>query len=183
MTKLGTKRIHLVRARGGNVKHRALRLDSGNFAWASEGCTRKVRILDVVYNATSNELVRTKTLVKNAIVVVDATPFRFFYEQHYGIQLGKKKSEDSKDTLKISKKRQWLVDQHKKDSVMDPAVGEEFRSGRLLACISSRPGQCGRCDGYILEGPELGFYLKRLRRKGDAEVAAPAEAVVSEVKA
>lgn len=35
-------------------------------------CTRKTRILDVVYNASNNELVRTKTLVKNAIVVVSA---------------------------------------------------------------------------------------------------------------
>lgn len=38
MTKLGgPKRIHLVRSRGGNTKHRALRLDSGNFSWGSEG--------------------------------------------------------------------------------------------------------------------------------------------------
>jgi len=22
----------------------------------------------------------------------------------------------------------------------------------LLACIASRPGQCGRADGYVLEG-------------------------------
>lgn len=37
MTKLGTTRIHDVRTRGGNVKHRALRLDTGNFSWGSEG--------------------------------------------------------------------------------------------------------------------------------------------------
>lgn len=37
-------------------------------------CTRKTRILDVVYNASNNELVRTKTLVKNAIVVVSLQP-------------------------------------------------------------------------------------------------------------
>lgn len=38
MTKLGgPKRIHLVRCRGGSLKHRALRLDSGNFSWGSEG--------------------------------------------------------------------------------------------------------------------------------------------------
>ena len=36
-------------------------------------CTRKTRILDVIYNASNNELVRTKTLVKNAIVVVSGT--------------------------------------------------------------------------------------------------------------
>lgn len=36
MTKLGPKRIHTVRVRGGNLKFRALRLDSGNFSWGSE---------------------------------------------------------------------------------------------------------------------------------------------------
>lgn len=35
-TKLGSTRIHVVRVRGGNVKHRALRLESGNFSWGSE---------------------------------------------------------------------------------------------------------------------------------------------------
>merc|ERR1712146_461727 len=94
MTKIGAKRIHTVRCRGGNLKHRALRLDTGNFSWGSEVCTRKTRILDVVYNASNNELVRTKTLVKNAIVQVDATPFRQWYEAHYGATLGKKKKKD-----------------------------------------------------------------------------------------
>jgi ribosomal protein eS8 len=47
-TKLGPKRIHTVRVRGGNVKFRALRLESGNFAWGSEHTTKKTRILGVV---------------------------------------------------------------------------------------------------------------------------------------
>lgn len=34
-TKLGASRVHLVRCRGGNTKHRALRLDNGNFSWGS----------------------------------------------------------------------------------------------------------------------------------------------------
>jgi ribosomal protein S8E len=55
------------------------------------GCARKTRIIDVVYNASNNELVRTKTLVKNAILVVDATPFRQWYESHYILPLGRKK--------------------------------------------------------------------------------------------
>ncbi len=54
--------------------------------------TRKTRILGVVYNASNNELVRTNTLVKNCIVQIDATPFRQWYEQHYGIALGKAKA-------------------------------------------------------------------------------------------
>ena len=47
-TKLGPKRIHTVRTRGGNVKYRALRLESGNFAWGSEHVTKKTRIIGVV---------------------------------------------------------------------------------------------------------------------------------------
>jgi len=53
--------------------------------------TKKTRITDVVYNASSNELVRTKTLVKNCIVVIDASPFRLWYEAHYAMPLIKKK--------------------------------------------------------------------------------------------
>jgi len=55
------------------------------------GCTRKTRIIDVVYNASNNELVRTKTLVKNCVVLVDSTPYRQWYESHYALPLGRKK--------------------------------------------------------------------------------------------
>lgn len=73
------------------MKWRALRLDTGNYSWGSEAVTRKTRILDVVYNASNNELVRTQTLVKSAIVQVDAAPFKQWYLQHYGVEIGRKK--------------------------------------------------------------------------------------------
>jgi small subunit ribosomal protein S8e len=73
------------------VKWRALRLDTGNYSWGSEAVTHKTRILDVVYNASNNELVRTQTLVKGAIVQVDAAPFKQWYLQHYGVDVGRKK--------------------------------------------------------------------------------------------
>merc|ERR1712179_300514 len=73
-TKLGPQRIHTVRTRGGNKKYRALRLDTGNFAWGSEGITRKARIIDVVYNASNNEMVRTKTLVKMLLLLLMLHP-------------------------------------------------------------------------------------------------------------
>ena len=96
MTKLtpGDKRVHVVRGRGGNLKFRALRLETGNFSWGSEVCTRKARILDVVYNASNNELVRTNTLVKGCIVSIDAAPFRQWFESYYGSKIG--------DTGKVS---------------------------------------------------------------------------------
>jgi len=170
-TRLGPKRIHLLRVRGGNKKFRALRLDTGNFAWGSEGCARKTRIIDVVYNASNNELVRTKTLVKSAIVVVDGTPFRQWYEAHYAIPLGRKKGaklteqEEEAINKKRSKRAMKKYTDRQKIAKLDLQMEEQFQSGRLLACIASRPGQVGRADGYILEGKELEFYSRKIRAK------------------
>lgn len=130
--------MHPVRTRGGNTKHRALRLDSGNFAWASEGTARKTRIIDVVYNASNNELVRTKTLVKNAIIVIDATPFRQWYESHYILPLGRKRDKkdtsDENDVLTRKRSRSVLAKylQRQKFAKVDAALEEQFSSGRLL---------------------------------------------------
>lgn len=41
------------------------------------------------------------------------------------------------------------------ESKIDPTIEHQFSAGRLYAAISSRPGQSGRADGYILEGREL----------------------------
>lgn len=53
--------IHPVRTRGGNRKFRALRLDSGNFSWGSEGISKKTRVIAVAYHPSNNELVRKYT--------------------------------------------------------------------------------------------------------------------------
>jgi len=49
----------------------------------------------------------------------------------------------------------------------------------LLACISSRPGQCGRADGYVLEGKELEFYQRKMQKKKHAKAAAGAAAAAA----
>lgn len=41
------------------------------------------------------------------------------------------------------------------DAKIDILLEQQFLAGRLYAAISSRPGQSGRADGYILEGKEL----------------------------
>ncbi len=169
MTKLGAKQVRSVRGRGGNFKFRALRVDVGNFTWASEAFSSKTRILDVVYNATNNELVRTKTIVKNSIVQVDATPFKKFYAEHYDVELGKKKQKEAEAAAatEVKKSRHVLATLKKRQAarVIDQHVSEQFAAGRLLACVGSRPGQSGRADGYILEGKELEFYIKKMEKK------------------
>nr|GMC75637.1 40S ribosomal protein S8-like [Ipomoea batatas] len=143
----------------------------------SSNKTEDTGILDVVYNASNNELVRTQTLVKSAIVQVDAVPFKQWYLQHYSVDIGRKKkgpakkeaAEEGETTAaEETKKSNHVVrklEKRQKDRKHDAHLEEQFGAGRLMACISSQPGQCGRADGYILEGKELEFYVKKIQRK------------------
>lgn len=167
-TRIGAKRIHLVRTRGGNRKFRALRIESGNFSWGSEGIARKVRVIVVAYHPSNNELVRTNTLTKAAVVQIDAAPFRQWYEAHYGAALGRRRQvkgaeteEEKKKSNSVAKKQE---DRLKKVGKIEPALERQFEAGRLYAVVSSRPGQSGRVDGYVLEGEELAFYQRAIRR-------------------
>jgi len=165
-TRIGAKRIHLVRTRGGNRKFRGLRLDSGNFAWGSEGITRKCRVIAVAFHPSNNELVRTNTLTKAAVIQVDAAPFRQWYEAHYGQSLGRRRQakgqeEEVKKSKSVESKQQ---ERFTKAGKVEPALERQFEASRLYAVIASRPGQSGRCDGYILEGEELAFYQRAIRR-------------------
>ncbi|KAF2404955.1 40S ribosomal protein S8-B [Trichodelitschia bisporula] len=168
-TRIGAKRIHLVRTRGGNRKFRGLRLDSGNFSWGSEAISRKTRVIGVVYHPSNNELVRTNTLTKSAVVQIDAAPFRQWYEAHYGASLGRRRQaktaegtvEEKKVSKSVEKKHAERLAAHGK---VDAALERQFEAGRLYAVVASRPGQSGRVDGYVLEGEELAFYQRAIRK-------------------
>lgn len=67
---------------------------------------------------------------------------------------GGKLAEESADK-KQSNHVKRILDERKKDAKIDPILEQQFKAGRLLAIITSRPGQSGRADGYILEGKEL----------------------------
>ena len=155
-------RVRKVRVRGGNTKFRALRLHEGNFSWGSETITRHVKILDVIYNATSNEMIRTKTLVKGCVVLIDASPFRDWYYKRYGIALGKKKlAEEKADETAVKAPKSV----HKPAHALEKSFEQQFKVGRLMAKITSRPGQVGRADGQLLEGAELQFYMRKTDKK------------------
>ena len=200
-TRLGPMRVHNVRCRYGLIKRRALKLESGHFNWMSQAVTKTTKILNVVYNASNNDYVRTNTLVKNTIVQIDAAPFRLWFLKFYGKDIAAKdyagslKSVEFKTDKKIVANKeevkgektiaQQITDTQlallnpsktmtkkytKKLEILknikfDDALLEGFQTGKVLACISSRPGQVGRVDGYILEGKELDFYSKKLLNK------------------
>ena len=169
MTKLGEQKVVNVRGRGSGYKYRALKLNEGNFMWVSEGVSRKCKILEVVYNASNNELVRTQTLVKNCIVSVDSTPFKFYwYIKYTDVKVNRlPEFKDPKLKEKLDKKKNLRQKEHPKKEYLDKLnhFFDLLNKGKLYACITSRPGQVGKADGYLLEGKELEFYLKKLEKK------------------
>jgi small subunit ribosomal protein S8e len=116
-----------------------------------------------VFHPSDNEFVRTNTLTKGSIVAIDAVPHRNSYERLYGRSLGRAQFvKPANVSDKVSARWESLAGAGN----IAANLISQFDSGRILACISSRPGQCGRADGYILEGEELDFYLAHLTKKG-----------------
>lgn len=168
-TKLGERKIVSVRGRGGNIKRRALKLNEGNFTWVSERVSRKCKVLEVVYNATNNELVRTQTMVKGAVVSIDPTPFKYYWHIHYEEKKVNRMPEivDPERKKRLEEKREKTKKKHTHGEQLEKLhhFFELLNKGRVLARISSRPGQTGRADGYLLEGKELEFYSKKIEKK------------------
>ena len=107
-------------------------------------------------------------------------PFSMYcrwFETHYHVKVGEKGAEapvsnavvsaDTKQSHRLKNKVAGL----QKSVQVDPKVVEQFQTGKVLACVSSRPGQSGRVDGYILEGAELEFYQRKLALKKTGKAA------------
>lgn len=132
-TRVGKERIRDVRTRGGNIKTRALRLNSGKFKLISADCELESPIEQVVYHPSCNELMRTNTLTKSAVVKISSEPFM-----------------GDLSNCEASQK--------------DPILMKMAEKGFFLAIITSRPGQQGCADGYVLQGEELDFYQSKLKK-------------------
>lgn len=125
--------------------------------------------MEVSFHPSNNELVRTNTLTKSAVVQIDAAPFRQWYEAHYGQTLGRRRQQKAgQETVETEKKSKKLerkqAARFQASGKLESAFEKQFEAGRLLAVVSSRPGQSGRVDGYVLEGEELAFYQRATRK-------------------
>jgi len=107
-------------------------------------------------------------------VQIDAAPFRQWYEAHYGTGLGRRrqakaattggKDEGMKEEKKSKSVERKQAERLAEQGKVEPALERQFEAGRLYAVIASRPGQSGRVDGYVLEGEELAFYQRAIRK-------------------
>merc|ERR1711933_4580 len=154
--------VKLLRVRGGNIKFRALRLNSGNLSWRSEAVTRKTRIFEVTKDSLNR---RSKILVKGTIIKVDAKPFKLWYSSHYGTDLSTTNDKKTRIIVKRSAHLEQKIESRKMSHPLDSNLKTQFAKGKLYARITSRPGQSGRADGYILEGKELDDYFRKSKKK------------------
>ena len=97
---------------------------------------------------------------------IDANPFRQYWEAYYGQSLGRRRQQkqQEEETKKSKSVEEKQAERFKKFGKVEPALERQFEASRLYAVVASRPGQSGRCDGYVLEGEELAFYQRAIRR-------------------
>ena len=122
-------------------KTRALALNQGNFSVASLNLAFKTTLITARHHPSSKELVRSNIITKSTIVEIDAEPLRML--------------------------RDRLIKKNP-NAVIDSRITQQLEAGnRVLACISSRPGQCGRADGIVLEGKMYDFYVKKMSKRSN----------------
>ena len=68
--------------------------------------------------------------------------------KQYSVFLFSQDGEAATEEVKKSNHVLRKLEKQKQNQVLDPHIEEKFGGGRLLACISSRPGQCGCADRY-----------------------------------
>jgi hypothetical protein len=126
-------------------------------------------MLSIMHPTTS--LVRTKTLVKNCIVQIDASPFAQWYLNHYGLNIGiccfiqvkrpKKPPKPQQNQKKL--KKNWRKEPRIESSILK-LLKSSLNKDCWLALALDLANQA-RADGYILEGKELEFYSKKIDQR------------------
>eukprot|EP00658_Telonema_sp_P-2_P074720 TRINITY_DN63_c0_g1_i4.p2 TRINITY_DN63_c0_g1~~TRINITY_DN63_c0_g1_i4.p2 ORF type:complete len:115 (+),score=73.94 TRINITY_DN63_c0_g1_i4:44-346(+) len=84
-------------------------------------------------------------------------------DRHYGVQIGKKKEDE--EATKKSNHLERKLKARNINHTLAKDMDAQFTKGRLLAVVTSRPGQSGRCDGALIEGAELKFYEAKMAKK------------------
>ncbi|XP_028400159.1 40S ribosomal protein S8-like isoform X2 [Dendronephthya gigantea] len=128
------------KAFGGGEKVKVTRAKAGSYIWKSQDIEFETPILDVLYNTAHKHFNERKIMVQGTVIEVDGEPFKAWYENK---SCGVEKSTNA----------MWV----------DDKILQQLQDGKVLAKVSSRPGQEGKVNGYLLEGQELDDYLEQIR--------------------
>ena len=148
------------KAYGGRKKLKALKIQKGNYLLHSKGIEIETPILDVIHSDANQKFADLKIMVKGTIVELDGTKFKEALKDQpkYSeetITLNQVEAQDVQD-------EQHTKNEHAFDSQL-LLFSKLLDNNRLYGKITTRPGQVGACDGYVLEGEELENLIKKLK--------------------
>ena len=138
-TMLGVENITEIRkAYGGFKKWKAVTVKSGKYGLPSQNInSQELLIEDVVHSDTGLQARENKIITKHTYIIVDV-----------------KSLKDQINIEQLSSNSSQLTRAH---------IKELFDLGKLYAKVTSKPGQVGVCDGYIIEGVELDSLVNKLQ--------------------
>lgn len=81
-----------------------------------------------------------------ALLQIDATPFRQWYEHHYGVALGKKKKDEAEKKVKQSVQKKH--EERRKERPLDAHVKDQFNR-RFVLCFATCVCACCFCSDCL----------------------------------
>ncbi|XP_074607488.1 small ribosomal subunit protein eS8-like [Acropora palmata] len=124
------------KAFGGHKKTKGIKIKTGLYAWNSLDVEFECPILKVVHNTANDNFTKNGVMVKGTIVEIDSNPFKTWYSTH-----NNKENPTAEASTNL------------------PQLLPFMETGKFYAKITTRPGQVGMCNGYVLEGEELETFL------------------------
>eukprot|EP00794_Sanderia_malayensis_P011941 gene11941-13177_t len=126
------------------------------------GLELEVPILDVVHSDTNKNHIMKKIMTKGSIIQIDGTEF-----SNRLLEATAESREESSNELAINSEAE---SEQKSASRIDDNLQTLMKNRKLFAKITTRPGQDGLCNGYVLEGPELEVIMNKLLIKDGTTV-------------
>lgn len=127
------------KAYGGGKKIKAITASNGSYKLESKNIEHEMKIADVLHSDAGTHFKEKKIITKGCILAVQNND-NLFPDIDTSVLLTESSANDLKEQL---------------NKFLD--------NGELLARVTTRPGQTGKCDGYILEGEELETVLQKIR--------------------
>lgn len=127
------------KAYGGGKKIKAVTASNGTYKLESRNIEHEMKISDVLHSDAGTHFKENKIITKGCILAVQ-NDNNLFPDIGTSVLLTESSTSDLKEQL---------------NKFLD--------NGELLARVTTRPGQTGKCDGYILEGEELETVLQKIR--------------------
>lgn len=125
------------KAYGGGKKQKAVAASNGNYILESKNIELTMKIKDVLHSEAGAHYKEQKIINKGCVLAVEGSDL--LPDIDTNLLLAENSPSEARERL-----------------------NRFISNGELLARVTTRPGQTGKCDGYIIEGQELEAVLQKI---------------------